>query len=62
MYDEALLTVPSQTGIKLLIYLKDKCNTSDYTIFLKIKELAKIFECNDRALRNNLKNCYRKNF
>ena len=62
MYDEALLTVPSQTGIKLLIYLKDKCNTSDYTIVLKIKELAKIFECNDRALRNNLNKLLQKKF
>jgi len=54
MYDDALLTVPSQTGIKLLLHLKNKCNTSDYSIVLKIKELANIFQCNDRALRNNL--------
>jgi len=62
MYDEALLTVPSETGIKLLLHLKNECNTADYTIVLKIKELAKKFNCNDRALRNNLNKLLNKKF
>ena len=62
MYDDALLAVPSQTGIKLLLHLKNECNTSDYTIVLKIKELANLFNCNDRALRNNLNKLLEKKY
>jgi len=62
MYDDALLAVPSQTGIKLLLHLKNECNTSDYTIVLKIKELANVFKCNDRALRNNLNKLLEKKY
>jgi len=62
MYDDALLVVPSQTGIKLLLHLKNECNTSDYTIVLKIKELANLFNCNDRALRNNLNKLLEKKY
>ncbi len=62
MYDEALLLVPSQTGVKLLLHLKNECNISDYTIVLKIKELAKTFGCNDRALRNNLNKLLEKKY
>ncbi len=62
MYDDALLTVPSQTGIKLLTHLKNECNVSDYTIVLKIKKLAGLFKCNDRALRNNLNKLLSKQY
>ena len=62
MYDEALLTVPTEVGIRLMLHLKNECNTSDYSIVIKIKELATIFKCNDRSLRNNLNKLLEKEY
>lgn len=62
MYDQAQLAVPTEIGIKLLQHLKGYCSTNDYTIHFKAQELADIFSCGLKPLRNAINKLRDGNF
>jgi len=53
-YDEALLTVPSEVGIRLLTHIKCEVSTDNYEVYLGVTTLAATFKCSTKSLRNNI--------